>query len=90
MIMHFGVGLRFALHSVLHPHASLVPESLAGIDKHGLLAYPELTRIYYIQSIEEHMECAFEPFKGVGFICSYFRFVLSVRPFPSIQGLVAA
>ena len=45
---------------------------LAGIDKHGLLAYPELTRIHYLQSIEEHTECAFEPFKGVGFICSLF------------------
>jgi len=42
---------------------------------------------HYVQSIEEHSECAFEPFKGVGFICSLF---LSVRPFPSIQGFVAA
>jgi len=46
--------------------------TVAGVDKHGLLAYPELTRIYYIQSITEHTECAFEAFKGVGFVCSLF------------------
>ena len=65
----FGTCIRI-LHCVLHPHASLVPEGPDRDRQTRTASIPELTRTSCQILLNEHTECAFEPFRGVGLMCS--------------------